>query len=184
MAMHIGELARSAGVNVQTIRFYERQALLPTPMRNSSGYRSYDRSDLERVTFIKRNQELGFTLIEIKQLIQLHGSMSSRPKDLRRKPSEVLAIISLGRERLQVIDEKVRMLRLMRKQLASVVQQLETMSAMTCPVSSPGKRQGKRFPQKPASPHTEPAPKTICPVAILPRAQSKKPVPNGLKNSS
>src|SRR5215472_4482929 len=102
MAMHIGELARSAGVNVQTIRFYERRALLPKPMRNPSGYRSYDRSDLERVTFIKRNQELGFTLIEIKQLIQLHGSMSSRPKDLKRKPSEVLAIISLGSDRLQV----------------------------------------------------------------------------------
>src|SRR5260370_10821848 len=112
MAMHIGELARSAGVNIQTIRFYERQALLPKPARNASGYRSYDRSDLERVTFLKRNQEIGFTLTEIKQLIGLHGSMSAKPKGLKRTPAEVLAIIALRRERLMVIDETSRLLRL------------------------------------------------------------------------
>lgn len=178
MAMHIGELARSAGVNIQTIRFYERQALLPKPVRNSSGYRSYDQSDLERVTFIKRNQQLGFTLIEIKQLIQLHGSMSSKPKDLKRKPDEVLAIISLGRDRLQVIDEKVRMLRLMRKQLVSVVRHLETMSSMTCPVSGPARRTEKKPRQKSASRCLEPAPGITFPLANLPNARSKKPVPN------
>src|SRR5215471_6816475 len=171
MAMHIGELARSGGVNVQTIRFYERQALLPKPARNSSGYRSYDRSDLERVTFIKRNQQLGFTLIEIKQLIRLHGSLSSKPKGLKRKPDEVLGIISLGRDRLQVIDEKVRMLRLMRKQLVSVVHQLENMSSMTCPVSAPARRQNS------ASRSPKPASGKTCPVANLPDARSKKTAP-------
>jgi MerR family transcriptional regulator, copper efflux regulator len=173
MAMHIGELARSAGVNVQTIRFYERQALLPKPARNSSGYRSYDRSDLERVSFIKRNQELGFTLIEIKQLIQLHGSMSSKPKGLKRKPDEVLAIISLGRERLQVIDEKVRMLRLMRKQLLSVVRQLESMSTVTCPVSGPSKSRLKKLLEPPVSKCSEATQKLTCPVANLSRPRSK-----------
>jgi len=180
MSMHIGELARSAGVNVQTIRFYERQALLPKPARNSSGYRSYDRSDLERVTFIKRNQQLGFTLIEIKQLIRLHGSLSSKPKGLKRKPDEVLGIISLGRERLQVIDEKVRMLRLMRKQLVSVVHQLETMSSMTCPVSAPARRLDKK-PKKPrqksASRCQGAPPGMTCPVANLPDARSRKSAP-------
>lgn len=172
--MHIGELARSAGVNIQTIRFYERQALLPKPPRNASGYRSYDRSALERVTFIKRNQELGFTLTEIKQLIQLHGSMSARPKGLKRKPEEVLAIISLGRERLMVIDEKVRSLRLMRKQLVSVVQQLESMSTLTCPVSGPSNPQLKKLSEAPAFRCPEGIPKSICPVANLPRRRSQK----------
>jgi hypothetical protein len=52
--MHIGELARQAAVNIQTIRFYERQGLLPAPTRNEAGYRCYEKSDLERVTFISR----------------------------------------------------------------------------------------------------------------------------------
>ena len=51
--MHIGELAHSAAVNIQTIRFYERQDLLPVPSRNEAGYRCYNQSDVERVTFIK-----------------------------------------------------------------------------------------------------------------------------------
>jgi DNA-binding transcriptional MerR regulator len=62
--MPIGDLARKAAVNIQTIRFYEREGLLPVPSRNRSGYRRYESGDLERVTFIKRNQELGFTLEE------------------------------------------------------------------------------------------------------------------------
>jgi MerR family transcriptional regulator, copper efflux regulator len=173
--MHIGELARSASVNVQTIRFYEREALLPKPQRNASGYRSYDRSDLERVTFIKRNQELGFTLTEIKQLIELHGSMSSKPKGLKRRPDEVLAIISLGRERLQVIDEKVRLLRSMRKQLVSVVLQLESMSTATCPVSGPSKARPQKLLEPPASKCSEGTQKLTCPVANLSRRRPKKP---------
>lgn len=183
MTMHIGELARSAGVNIQTIRFYEREALLPKPPRNTSGYRSYDRTDLERVTFIKRNQELGFTLTEIKQLIQLHGSMSAKPKGIRRKPDEVFAIISLGRERLQVIDEKVRMLRLMRKQLLTVVQQLEDMSSVTCPVSTPENRLRKSSPRQ-AFECPDPAAKVMCPVANLPRPGSTKPRPQSRRKSS
>ena len=161
--MHIGELARAAGVNIQTIRFYERQALLPKPPRNSSGYRSYERKDVERVTFIKRNQELGFTLTEIKQLIQLHGSMAALPKPFRRKPEQVRAIISLGRERLSVIDEKVRLLRAMRRELNSVVEYLENMTATVCPVSgSSPAAQGKA----PASPSAEStSPRGQCPVA-------------------
>src|SRR5260370_33231808 len=95
--------------------------------------------DLGRVPFSKRNQEICFTLPEITQLIRLHGSISAEPKRLKRKPDEVLAIIALGRERLMVIDEKIRMLRLMRKQLVSVVQQLESMSTVTCPMSGPSR---------------------------------------------
>ena len=178
MDMHIGELARAAGVNIQTIRFYERQALLPKPARNRSGYRSYEYKDVERVTFIKRNQELGFTLTEIKQLIELHGSMAALPKPLRRKPDQVRAIISLGRERLSVIDEKVRLLRAMRRELNAVVDYLENMSGAVCPVSA--------SPRKPAISSSS-KPRTFpvqCPVANADRSKRKSDPPGARKESS
>src|SRR5271165_6959995 len=60
--MRIGELAERAEVNIQTLRFYEREGLIPPPERTASGYRSYALSDLERVRFIRICQGLGFTL--------------------------------------------------------------------------------------------------------------------------
>jgi MerR family transcriptional regulator, copper efflux regulator len=67
----IGELARRAGVNVQTVRYYERRGLLPEPLRTPSGYRTYTDATLDRLRFIKRAQELGFTLSEIEELLVL-----------------------------------------------------------------------------------------------------------------
>src|SRR5215472_12318505 len=113
--MHIGELARKAAVNIQTIRFYEREGLLPVPARNHSGYRCYETVDLERVTFIKRNQELGFTLDEIRQLLDLHRVVAAMTYPLRHKPTELRAIIAIRRERLEVIEQKVRTLHTMRR---------------------------------------------------------------------
>jgi len=133
--MRSGELARNAGVNLQTIRFYERQGLLPKPARTASGYRSYDQSDLERVLFIKRNQEIGFTLAEIKQLMDLHRVLASMgPRQFRKRPSELQGIIELGRERLMAINEKAKMLNSMRQQLEWLLQQLESSHLVTCPV--------------------------------------------------
>jgi DNA-binding transcriptional MerR regulator len=138
--MRIGELASQAAVNIQTIRFYERRGLLPPPPRNSSGYRSYEKSDLDRVTFIKRNQELGFTLEEIKQILELHHVVAAMTFPLRHKPSELSAIITIGRERLQTINQKVRTLRAMGLRLASILQQLEAATVATCPASKPANR--------------------------------------------
>jgi MerR family transcriptional regulator, mercuric resistance operon regulatory protein len=141
--MHIGELARSAQVNVQTIRFYERQGLLPRPMRSPAGYRCYEARDLERVIFIQRNQELGFTLTEIQELFQLHEAMMARSGRKRRKSDQVQAIITMGRDRLQTINRKIRTLHDMRRNLAVVVKRLESANITTCPVAkSPAK--GKR----------------------------------------
>lgn len=69
--MTIGELARRAGVNVQTVRYYERRGLLAEPHRTPSGYRQYTDATLDRLRFIKRAQELGFTLSEIEELLVL-----------------------------------------------------------------------------------------------------------------
>lgn len=65
--MQIGELAQRAGVNVQTVRFYERRALLDAPKRKASGYRVYQEADLLRLRFILHAKSLGFTLGEIRR---------------------------------------------------------------------------------------------------------------------
>lgn len=67
----IGLLARAAGVNIETIRYYERRRLINQPAKPERGYRTYPKKTLERVLFIKRAQELGFTLEEIDNLLSL-----------------------------------------------------------------------------------------------------------------
>jgi Hg(II)-responsive transcriptional regulator len=69
--MTIGELARRAGVNVQTVRYYERRGLLAEPHRAPSGYREYVEDTLDRLRFIRRSKGLGFTLSEIEELLVL-----------------------------------------------------------------------------------------------------------------
>jgi len=134
--MQIGELARAAGVNIQTIRFYERERLLPPPPRTASGYRDYGKRDLDRVLFIRRNHEIGFTLTEVRQLLDLHGSLESMPRPLRRKPTQVKGIIALGRERLSQVNEKICALQAMKRQLEFLVRHLEGSVPITCPVAA------------------------------------------------
>ena len=67
----IGQLAKQAGVNVETVRYYERRSLLPEPPRTAAGYRQYSADALRRIGFIRRAQELGFTLHEIGGLLAL-----------------------------------------------------------------------------------------------------------------
>ena len=71
--MQIGELAKSAGVTVQTIRFYERKGLLPSPPRKESGYRVYREDDARRMQFIRQAKRLGFSLDEIKSILRMRG---------------------------------------------------------------------------------------------------------------
>ncbi len=75
--MKIGELAILAEVGIDTVRYYERQGLLPEPSRQASGYRRYDQSDVARLRFVRRAKALGFTLVEIRELLTL----STRPED-------------------------------------------------------------------------------------------------------
>lgn len=71
--MRIGELARQAGVNIQTVRFYERKGLLPAPRRKPSGYRLYTDEDLHRLRFIRRAKALGFSLEEIREVLHMRA---------------------------------------------------------------------------------------------------------------
>jgi len=77
--MNIGQLARESGVPIDTVRYYERQHLLPTARRSAGGYRVFDRNDLTRLQFIRRAKALGFTLEEIGELLSLSDQ---RGKDM------------------------------------------------------------------------------------------------------
>ena len=72
--MHTSELARAAGVAVSTVRFYERQGLLPAPARQGNGYRVYGAEDVRTVRFLRRGQDLGFTLAELSAFTRLSGA--------------------------------------------------------------------------------------------------------------
>src|SRR5688572_9573673 len=98
--MKIGEVAERAGVNLQTIRYYEREKLLPKAARLASGYRTFSEDTVRRVRFIKRAQELGFTLAEIRELLLLRV-------DARRSSSVVR---NIAQTKIADINEKIRSL--------------------------------------------------------------------------
>lgn len=69
--MKIGEIARRTGLKIETVRFYEAEGLVPAPIRSGGNYRLYDRSHLDRLSFIKRSRDLGFTLNQVRALLRL-----------------------------------------------------------------------------------------------------------------
>lgn len=71
--MLIGQLAKDVGVKSDTVRFYEKQGLLTKPARTPAGYRVYDEADAKRLRFIKQAQSLGFSLLEIRRILNLRG---------------------------------------------------------------------------------------------------------------
>lgn len=90
----IGELARRAGVGVETIRFYERKGLIEEPERRSSSrYRQYPPEAVRRVRFIRQAKELGFTLEEIRELLELRVDPDSTCADVRGRAREKIADI-------------------------------------------------------------------------------------------
>jgi Hg(II)-responsive transcriptional regulator len=105
--LKIGEVAGQAEVNLQTIRYYERERLLPKPARLASGYRVYAPDTVRRVRFIKRSQELGFALAEIRELLTLRI-------DRRRDRSDVRHIASA---KVAEIEQKIASLTAMKKAL-------------------------------------------------------------------
>jgi MerR family transcriptional regulator, mercuric resistance operon regulatory protein len=72
--IHIGELSRQTGCNVETVRYYERVGLLPRPPRSEARYRLYDTAAVRRLAFVRRARELGFTLDEVRALLALSVS--------------------------------------------------------------------------------------------------------------
>ncbi len=97
----IGKLAKTVGVNIETIRFYERKGLLPLPERRESGYRVYSEDDVRRLKFIRRAKELGFSLREIQELLELRVDPNSTCDDVRHKAEKKIADIQKRIQELQ-----------------------------------------------------------------------------------
>ncbi len=109
--MTIGKVAEAAGVGVETIRFYERRGLIEQPPRpQSGGYRVYPDETVRRVRFIRRAQELGFSLREIAELLSLRGAHSADAGDVRRRTAAKLQDVDRKIERLQRIRQGLAML--------------------------------------------------------------------------
>ncbi len=108
MALTIGELARRAGVGVETIRFYEREGLLVDPPRAPSGHRRFPEHELDRLLFIRRAKELGFTLAETRELLALQATRGASCGRVKRHVEEKLVDIE---RRLQTLRRMKRVLR-------------------------------------------------------------------------
>lgn len=123
--MRSSEVADQAGVNVQTLRYYERRGLLPDPDRSVSGYRSYDAQAVRTVRFVKRAQQLGFSLEEIDSLLDLAAG----------GPDNCAATKSLATEKLTQLEHKIATLVAMRASLRQLVATCDRVpSRRICPL--------------------------------------------------
>lgn len=123
--LKVGEVARQAGVNLQTIHYYERRGLLPKPPRTGSNYRAYPEDAVSRVRFIKRAQAIGFTLTEIKELLALRAGPRTRCARVRAR----------AEAKVHDIDGKVLTLQAMRKALTRLIGECAGDGPVTrCPI--------------------------------------------------
>ncbi|HEU0004217.1 MAG TPA: MerR family transcriptional regulator [Ktedonobacteraceae bacterium] len=89
--LSIGQVARKAGVGVETVRYYEREGLLEEPPRRASGYRQYPEEVVKRLHFIKRAQKLGFSLREISELLLLRVDAQTACEEVRQRTEAKIA---------------------------------------------------------------------------------------------
>jgi MerR family mercuric resistance operon transcriptional regulator len=120
----IGELSLLSGVNIETIRYYERIEMLPAPPRAANGRRVYDPSHLRILAFIRRSRELGFSLDEIRALIRLGGPEKATCREVRK----------IAMHHLEEIRTKLEDLRRLERVLANTVAQCTGKTAPDCPV--------------------------------------------------
>jgi MerR family mercuric resistance operon transcriptional regulator len=105
--MHIGEAAARAGVNIRTLHYYEGRGLLPKPLRTEGNYRLYSADSVLRVRFVKRAQDLGFTLEEIRELLDLRIDSKATCADVLERADAKIADV----------EERIRALRAMKRAL-------------------------------------------------------------------
>ncbi len=109
-SLTIGQLARQAGVNVQTLRYYERRGLVTPTSRRESGYRQFSLDDVRRIHFIKSAQLLGFRLNEIAELLELRTDGGEGCDDVRQRAAAKLEEIVTRMEDLQRMQQALQAL--------------------------------------------------------------------------
>lgn len=112
-SLRTGQLAQTAGVTVETLRYYKRRGLLPEPPRRKSGYRVYPMESVSRVRFIKGAQDLGFTLAEIEELLALRIDEKANKTEVRER----------AQNKVTQIDAKIATLQQMRTALSHLIDQ-------------------------------------------------------------
>jgi len=124
-AMTIGKVAAKAGVNTETLRYYERRGLLPGPPRSNANYRQYPADTVPRVRFIKQAQALGFTLDEIDTLLSLNKQSSHCCDDVHEQ----------AQQKIDSIDAKLDALLAMRQAIAVLISECDnTQPGDPCPI--------------------------------------------------
>ncbi|MBL6455823.1 helix-turn-helix domain-containing protein [Belnapia sp. T6] len=121
-SLSIGELARATSTKVETIRYYERSGILPSPPRTSGGYRAYGPGHLARLSFVRRGRDLGFSIEQIRALLDL--------ADQRDRPCE--AVDAIAREHLAEVERKLADLGALRRELAALIGQCRHGTVAEC----------------------------------------------------
>ena len=121
----IGELSGRTGVNIETVRYYEKIGLVPPPARTEGGHRAYEDAHVARLTFVRRARELGFTLDEVRSLLKLvDGEHSRRCADVR----------AVTVEHLDDVRQKIRDLKRLERTLSVIVARCEGGTVPECPI--------------------------------------------------
>jgi Cu(I)-responsive transcriptional regulator len=120
--LSIGALARATGTKVETIRWYESVGLLPAPGRTAGNYRAYDAAHLNRLSFVRRARDLGFSLEQIRALLDL--------AEQRERSCE--AVDAIAREHLEEVERKIADLQALRRELDSLIGQCRHGSVAEC----------------------------------------------------
>ncbi len=125
LTLTTGQLAKQAQVNIETVRYYERRGLIPEPPRRESGYRKYPQNTVIRIQFIKRAQELGFSLKEISELLSLRFDPHTPAIVIRRK----------AEAKVKDIEEKIKSLEAMKHALVHLIGQCDGHGTVNeCPI--------------------------------------------------
>jgi Cu(I)-responsive transcriptional regulator len=120
--MNIGELARAAETKAETIRYYEQIGLLPPPPRTTGNYRDYSAAHASRLTFIRRARDLGFSIEQIRALLNLADD----------KGQSCEAVDAIAREHLADVERKLADLSALRRELGSLISQCRHGTVADC----------------------------------------------------
>ncbi len=119
-----GKLAKKIGCNLETIRYYENEGLLPEPRRTESNYRLYDDKDVKRLNFIRRCRELGFTIAEIRELLSLVDNEDYTCAD----------ISMITKEHIESVKSKIKDLKNILRTLQDMAKQCDAGNSPDCPI--------------------------------------------------
>jgi DNA-binding transcriptional MerR regulator len=122
--MQIGDLSRAAGVNIETIRYYERIGVLPKPSRRVNGRRTYADGDARRLGFIRHARDLGFDLADVRKLLALQEQPEASCEDASR----------IAQAQLEAVESRIRRLRSLRTELSRMVTECQKGVVAECRV--------------------------------------------------